>query len=803
MGMRVMKLVKKVPQLQMIVMGLIGGLKSIGYIMILLLLVFYLYAIVGIYSFRDNDPWHYGDLFTSLLTLFRCSTLEDWTDVMYINYFGCASPLYDSGIYTYMVNATECLATNYTSCSYSNGFPADVAHHMHTWKNGSFTLSDTWIPLPSGVAQAHWGTPALCNASVGGSPGLTIIYFLTFIIVSALVMLSLFIGAVTMSMTESMAEMKEQAEEDDRKRAMLRAKQKAEEAAEREAHALAIANGEEAEISRQASAKPIDKEEAKLQAKLKAVLISAWDGVELLDLLSADENDAKAIHNPILKLYFRASIHCQRIVGSTLFVNFITFVICIAGIMVGIGTYDAMNVGMYGEVFKLLDEIILGIFCLEIILKTVGEYDKPYRYFVKRGNLDGWNTFDFVVVAGTFMPGGGSMVTMLRLLRLLRVLKLVKSLPELQVIVVALIGGLGSIAYIGVILFLVFYVFAIAFMILFAANDPWHFGNLHHAMLSLFRAATLEDWTDIMYINMYGCMHYGYGYDPMEKLSIKAAPTAAQIADMQQIMHYNPGYIENSMGCTEAGHGSYGWLAAILFSVFTVIGALVLMTLFIGVVTTSMEEATEKQNEAKEVAARVKELQEEENLDQETVDMYEMCFGMIDVDDGGTIDEDELRLALKSIGRDPTPDEMDEMMGAVDEDGSGEIDFAEFVEFMINLKNRGSKAPETEEIVNSDGTIQTRPVQGNSMDKWNEYLEDMKHDMLAEMEKKLNGGNPPSTAKVSPEVDATPDVEAGSGAPAATNGADPASDGLVLGSSEGKAGETEPVTATAQKYEAV
>merc|ERR1719310_510899 len=117
------------------------------------------------------------------------------------------------------------------------------------------------------------------------------------------------------------------------------------------------------------------------------------------------------------------------------------------------------------------------------------------------------------------------------------------------------------------------------------------------------------------------------------------------------------------MGCTEAGHGSYGWLAAILFSTFTVIGALVLMTLFIGVVTTSMEEATEKQNEAKEVAARVKELQMEENLDQETVDMYEMCFGMIDVDDGGTIDEDELRLALKSIGRDPTPDEMDEMMG--------------------------------------------------------------------------------------------------------------------------------------------
>ena len=31
------------------------------------------------------------------------------------------------------------------------------------------------------------------------------------------------------------------------------------------------------------------------------------------------------------------------------------------------------------------------------------------------------------------------------------------------------------------------------------------------AILSLFRAATLEDWTDIMYINIYGCDKYASG----------------------------------------------------------------------------------------------------------------------------------------------------------------------------------------------------------------------------------------------------------------------------------------------------
>merc|ERR1719502_1149805 len=89
--MRVIKLVRKVPQLQMIVMGLIGGFKSIGYIMLLLFLVFYLFAIIGIYAFKGNDPWHFGSLPVAMNTLFRMSTLEDWTDVMYTNIYGCAS----------------------------------------------------------------------------------------------------------------------------------------------------------------------------------------------------------------------------------------------------------------------------------------------------------------------------------------------------------------------------------------------------------------------------------------------------------------------------------------------------------------------------------------------------------------------------------------------------------------------------------------------------------------------------------------------------------------------------------------
>ena len=59
--------------------------KSAVYICILMLLVFYLFAIAAINFFRDNDPWHFSNIGITFVTLFRVATLEDWTDVMYIN----------------------------------------------------------------------------------------------------------------------------------------------------------------------------------------------------------------------------------------------------------------------------------------------------------------------------------------------------------------------------------------------------------------------------------------------------------------------------------------------------------------------------------------------------------------------------------------------------------------------------------------------------------------------------------------------------------------------------------------------
>merc|ERR1740127_295137 len=172
--------------------------------------------------------------------------------------------------------------------------------------------------------------------------------------------------------------------------------------------------------------------------------------------------------------------------------------------------------------------------------------------------------------------------------------------------------GLSSIGFIGVILGLFYYLFAILGMLMFQENDPWHFGTLHMAMISLFRASTLEDWTDIMYINLYGCRDHPAGeYD---------GPTFG-----------------TESGCV---NDAKGIVAAIYWIVFIIIGALVLLTLFIGVVTTSMEEATEKQKEEEEVEGRVKQFAEKEGLSVDAISRYRTVFAMLDLDGGGTIEEE-------------------------------------------------------------------------------------------------------------------------------------------------------------------
>ncbi len=80
---RVLRLISAIPELRLIVSTLIRSIPSMANVMILMSVIFYIYAVAGQQLFHAHDPEHWGNLGISLLTLFRIVTLEDWTDLMY------------------------------------------------------------------------------------------------------------------------------------------------------------------------------------------------------------------------------------------------------------------------------------------------------------------------------------------------------------------------------------------------------------------------------------------------------------------------------------------------------------------------------------------------------------------------------------------------------------------------------------------------------------------------------------------------------------------------------------------------
>jgi voltage-gated sodium channel len=235
-------------------------------------------------------------------------------------------------------------------------------------------------------------------------------------------------------------------------------------------------------------------------------------------------------------------------------------VIVLAGVLVGLET-DPQIVARHGALLRALDGIVLGIFVVEIALKLLAEGTRPQRYF-----KDPWNVFDFVIVALCFAPMQGQYVTVLRLLRLLRVLRLLHALPRLQLLVSALLHSIPSMGYVAMFLGLLFYVYGVAAVFLFGGNDPVHFGGLGRAVLSLFTVVTLEGWAELMYTQMYGCDRHGYE----DMVALCTAPAAQPT------------------------------LAPVFFVSFVLIGTMIVLNLFIGVIMNSMQEAAIELERAEE-----------------------------------------------------------------------------------------------------------------------------------------------------------------------------------------------------------
>lgn len=182
----------------------------------------------------------------------------------------------------------------------------------------------------------------------------------------------------------------------------------------------------------------------------------------------------------------------RRIESSRLFQGAVIAIIILSALTIGAKTYELSP--LVERSLRILDTAITVFFLLEILFRFIACPHKR-RFF-----LDGWNIFDTIVVIGSLIPLDNSEAVLLgRLLRVFRVLRLVSVVPELRFLINSLLKAIPRMGYIALLMFIIFYIYAAIGSMFFADIDEYLWGDVAVSMLTLFRVATFEDWTDVMY----------------------------------------------------------------------------------------------------------------------------------------------------------------------------------------------------------------------------------------------------------------------------------------------------------------
>ena len=186
------------------------------------------------------------------------------------------------------------------------------------------------------------------------------------------------------------------------------------------------------------------------------------------------------------------SLLADRLVNKAAFEYTIIALILLNGVFLGLGTSPVLA-QQYGDLLHLGNQIVLGVFIVEALLKMIALAPRVDMYF-----RDGWNVFDFLVIVFSLIPATGEFAMVARLARLLRVLRLISAIRELRLIVAALVRSIPSVGHVMLLMSIIVYIYAIIGYQLFHEHDPMHWRSLGISVLTLFNIITLEGWTVVM-----------------------------------------------------------------------------------------------------------------------------------------------------------------------------------------------------------------------------------------------------------------------------------------------------------------
>ena len=121
---RVLRLVSSVKAMRRVVTGLLEALPGMGTIILLLLLVFYVFAVICTKLFSEAFPEWFGTLGETTYTLFQVMTLESWS-------MGIVRPVMEAYPFAWMIFVPFIIATAFTVLNLFIGVIVDAMQSEH------------------------------------------------------------------------------------------------------------------------------------------------------------------------------------------------------------------------------------------------------------------------------------------------------------------------------------------------------------------------------------------------------------------------------------------------------------------------------------------------------------------------------------------------------------------------------------------------------------------------------------------------------------------------------------------------
>jgi len=123
---RTIRLISGLKTMQIIVNAIVKSLPSLAYTACLMLILYYVYAVIGVDLYGRSNPSEFGSIFSTMITLFQLMTFDGWaTDLM--------RPMMETHPYSWiyfisfvvlsailMLNIVVGIAVNFVSDSYAN-----------------------------------------------------------------------------------------------------------------------------------------------------------------------------------------------------------------------------------------------------------------------------------------------------------------------------------------------------------------------------------------------------------------------------------------------------------------------------------------------------------------------------------------------------------------------------------------------------------------------------------------------------------------------------------------------------------